>query len=89
MTKEKSHGWVLGEHGYGTVLIQNENVLSRVLVTLDEVLEWMIGFIDILDTHNSGLRQYSVIAILHTLQFNVTQALDFSVFTNCILATDL
>jgi hypothetical protein len=33
-------------------------------------------------------RQYSAIAILHTLQFIVTHALGFSVFTSRILATD-
>jgi hypothetical protein len=34
-------------------------------------------------------RQYSAIAILHTLQFTVTHALWFSVFTSRIVATDL
>jgi hypothetical protein len=34
-------------------------------------------------------RQYSAIAILHTLQFIVAHALGFSVFTSRILATDL
>jgi hypothetical protein len=34
-------------------------------------------------------RQYRAIADLHTLQFIVTHALGFSVFTNRILATDL
>jgi hypothetical protein len=34
-------------------------------------------------------RQHSAIAILHTLQFTVTRALAFSVFTSRILATDL
>jgi hypothetical protein len=34
-------------------------------------------------------RQYSAVAILHTLQFTVTHALGFSVFTSRILATDL
>jgi hypothetical protein len=34
-------------------------------------------------------RQYSAIAALHTLQFTVTHALGFSVFTSRILATDL
>jgi hypothetical protein len=33
-------------------------------------------------------RQYSAIADLHTLQFAVTHALGFSVFTSRILATD-
>jgi hypothetical protein len=34
-------------------------------------------------------RQYSAIAIIHTLQFTVTHALGFSAFTSRILATDL
>jgi hypothetical protein len=34
-------------------------------------------------------RQYSAIAILHTLQFTVTHALRFSVFTSRVQATDL
>jgi hypothetical protein len=34
-------------------------------------------------------RQYSPIAILHTFQFTVTYALEFSVFTSRILPTDL
>jgi hypothetical protein len=34
-------------------------------------------------------RQYSAIADLHTLQFTVTHALRFSVFTRRFLATDL
>jgi hypothetical protein len=34
-------------------------------------------------------RQYSAISILHTFQFTVTHTLGFSVFTSCILATDL
>jgi hypothetical protein len=36
-----------------------------------------------------GYRQYSAIAILHSLQFTVTHALGFSVFTSRILATYL
>jgi hypothetical protein len=41
-------------------------------------------------THNSELQAVtSVIADLHTLQFTVTHALGFSVFTSRILATDL
>jgi hypothetical protein len=34
-------------------------------------------------------KQYSAIADLHTIQFIVTHALGFSVFTSRILATDL
>jgi hypothetical protein len=33
-------------------------------------------------------KQYSAIADLHTLQFTVTHAIGFSVFTSRILATD-
>jgi hypothetical protein len=52
----------------------------------------MIGFIDTLYIHTvRDYRQYSysAINILHTIQFTVTQALGFSVFTSHILATDL
>jgi hypothetical protein len=34
-------------------------------------------------------RQYSAVTVLHTFQFTVAHALGFSVFTSCILATDL
>jgi hypothetical protein len=34
-------------------------------------------------------RQYSALADLHSLQFTVTHTLGFSVFTSCILATEL
>jgi hypothetical protein len=45
----------------------------------------MFGFI-----HTTrDCKQYSAIAVLHTLQFAVTHALEFSVFTSRILATDL
>jgi hypothetical protein len=49
----------------------------------------MIGFIDTLYTPLGNTRNYSAIADLHTLQFTVTQALGYSVFTSRILATDL
>jgi hypothetical protein len=38
--------------------------------------------------HLGTTDKYSAIAILHTLQFTVTHALGFSVFTSRILATD-
>jgi spore maturation protein SpmB len=63
--------------------------LSLVLVTIDGVLDWMIGFIDILYTQLGITGNYSAIAILHTLQFTVAHALGFSVFTSRILATEL
>jgi hypothetical protein len=49
----------------------------------------MIGFIDTLYTVLGTRGNYSAIADLHTLQFNVTHALGFSVFISRILATDL
>jgi hypothetical protein len=50
----------------------------------------MIGFIVTLYIHTvRDCRQYSTIAILHTLQFTVTHALGLSVFTSRILATGL
>jgi hypothetical protein len=52
-------------------------------------MDWMIGFIDTLYTVLGTTGNYSAIADLHTLQFTVTHALEFSVFTSRILATDL
>jgi hypothetical protein len=49
----------------------------------------MIVFIDTLFTQLGTTGNYSAIADLHTLQFTVTHALGFSVFTSRILATDL
>jgi hypothetical protein len=50
----------------------------------------MIGFINTLYIHTTrDYRQYSAIAILHTLQVTVTHSLGFSVLTSRILATDL
>jgi hypothetical protein len=49
------------------------------------VSDWMIGFIDTLYTPLGTTRNYSAIAVLHTLQFAVTHAL---AFTSRILATD-
>jgi hypothetical protein len=51
------------------------------------VLDWMTGFTDTL--HNSGLQAIIAYRYFHTLQFTVTHALGFSVFTSRILATDL
>jgi hypothetical protein len=64
--------------------------LSRVLVTIDGVLDWMIGFIDTYTFTQFGTTgNYSAIAILHTFQLTVPHALGFSVFTGRILASDL
>jgi hypothetical protein len=49
----------------------------------------MIGFIDTLYTPLRTIGIYSTIDDLHTLQFTVTHALGFSVFTSRILAMDL
>jgi hypothetical protein len=48
----------------------------------------MIGFIDTLFTQLGTTGNYGAIADLHTLQFTVTYALGFSVFTSLILAMD-
>jgi hypothetical protein len=58
-------------------------------VTYRRVLDCVIGLIDTLCTPLGTTGSYSAIADLHTLQFTVTHALGFSVFTNRILATDL
>jgi hypothetical protein len=48
-----------------------------------------IGFIDTLHTQLGTAGNYSAITDLHTLQFTVTHALEFSVVTSLILATGL
>jgi hypothetical protein len=58
-------------------------------LTVRWVPDWMIGCIYTLVTLLGTIDNYSAIADLHTLQFTVTQELDFSVFTSRILATDL
>jgi hypothetical protein len=52
-------------------------------------MDWMIGFIALYTFTTQDYRQYRAIADLHTLQFTVTHALGFSVFTSLILETDL
>jgi hypothetical protein len=49
----------------------------------------VIEFIDTIFTKLGTIGNYSAVADLHTLQFTVTHALRFSVFTSRILATDL
>jgi hypothetical protein len=56
-------------------------VLSHVLVTVDEVLDWMIGFTTPYTFTTWDYRQYSAITDLQTLHFTVTHALGFSAFT--------
>jgi hypothetical protein len=63
-------------------------ILSRVVVTIDGVLDWMIGFNAPDRFTTRDYRQYSAITDLHTLQFTVAHALGFSVFSSRILATD-
>jgi hypothetical protein len=58
-------------------------------VAYRRVLDWMIRFIDTLYTPLGTTGNYSATADLHTLQFTVTHALGFSLFTSRILATDL
>jgi hypothetical protein len=54
-------------------------VMCRALrVTYRRVLDWMIGFINTLFTQLGTTGNYITIAILHTLQFTVTDALGFS-----------
>jgi hypothetical protein len=64
-------------------------ILSRVWVNIDRLLDRMTGFIAPYTFTARDCRQYSAIADLHTLQFTVIQALEFSVFISRILATDL
>jgi hypothetical protein len=56
---------------------------------IGRVLDWMIRFIDTLYIQIGITSNYSAIADLHTLQFTVSHALGFSVFTSRNLATDL
>jgi hypothetical protein len=52
------------------------NILSRVrVVTIRRGLDWMIGFVDNLYAPlgtTGHYKQYSAIAVLHTLKFTVT-----------------
>jgi hypothetical protein len=71
-------------------LYLQSTMLLRVLVTIDGVLDWMIGFITPYTyTPLENTRNYKAIADLHTLQFTVKHTPGLSVFTSRILATDL
>jgi hypothetical protein len=59
------------------------------LVTIDGVLDWMIGFIDTIYTVLGTTGNYSAIANIHTLWFTITHTLGFSLFTSRFLAMDL
>jgi 3-deoxy-D-arabino-heptulosonate 7-phosphate (DAHP) synthase class II len=50
------------------------------------ILDWMIGFTI---QSNRTQKQYSAIADLRNLQFTVTHAIGFSVFTSRIQKTEL
>jgi hypothetical protein len=63
-------------------------ILSRVLVTIDGV--WIGEYVYWYLIHSlCNYRQLQHYRYFHTLQFTVTQALRFTVFTSRILATDL
>jgi hypothetical protein len=42
------------------------SILSRAGVTVDRILDWMIGFIDTLYTHNPGLQAIQLIYTLYS-----------------------
>jgi hypothetical protein len=64
-------------------------ILSRVEVTIDRVLDWMIGFIDALFTQLRTAGNTALLPIYTLQEITVTHALGFSVFTSRILTTDL
>jgi hypothetical protein len=73
------------------LLQHSTSILSRIgilCVTYGQVLDLMIGIIETLFTQLGITSNYSAIADLYNLQFTVTHALGFSVFTCRILATD-
>jgi hypothetical protein len=51
-------------------------------------LNWMTGFIDLLHIE-LGIKGNTALSLIYTLQFTVTHALGYTVFTSRILATDL
>jgi hypothetical protein len=66
--------------------------LSRVRGSVTNNNGFWIGWLDLLVllcTTSFNYKQYSAIADLHSLQFTVTHALEISVSTSRILATDL
>jgi hypothetical protein len=68
---------------HNTVMCRGLGVTYKTGFGLDDWIYWHL-------THSTpNYRQYNAIAILHALQFPVTHALGFSVFTTRILATDL
>jgi hypothetical protein len=56
---------------------------------MDGVLDWIMIHCTVYIHTTWDYRRYSAMAILRTLQFTVTRALQFAVFTSRILATDL
>jgi hypothetical protein len=73
----------------GLSLVISENVLSCVRDSVANNNGFWIGFIDTYTFTQFGTTcNYSAIAILHTFQLTAAHALEFSVFTSRILATD-
>jgi hypothetical protein len=64
-------------------------VLLHVGVTIDGVFDCMIGFIDTFYTVLATTGNIALLVIYTLLQFTVTHALGFSVFTSRILVTDV
>jgi hypothetical protein len=60
-----------------------------VIVTNITGSRWLIGFTGISVTISLNYNYYSVIADLQNVQFTVTHALRFSVFTSRLLETEL
>jgi hypothetical protein len=90
---------------YCTVLIHAFQIKGNIIIRLflysvaiwggggawitTRLLDWIIGFIDTLYIQLGTTGNYTANTNLHTLQFTVTHALEFSVFNSRIMATDL
>jgi hypothetical protein len=90
----KDNGWD-PSRGVLNVMLVRWRILSQychdlgVVWLIRRVLDWMIGFIGTLFIQLGTTGNYIAIADLHTLQFTVSNTIEFSVFTSRILATDL
>jgi hypothetical protein len=74
---------------FRSICMYNIVTCGGLCVTYRRVLNWMIEFIYIFFTQLGTTGNFIIIVDLHTLQFTVTHAVGFSVFTSHILATDL